>query len=121
MGHSHHMGGLHQPVVGEVGDIGGDPAGVQSGQHGLVVHDLAPGQVDEADAPLHGGDGFGVDHVLGLGCIMDMNGDVVGPLIQLGHVLHHMDVAVQTQGGIHGQIGVVAVDIHAQGQGHIGD
>ena len=30
MGHSNNVGVLHQLVVGEIGDIGGNPAGVRS-------------------------------------------------------------------------------------------
>ena len=120
MGHGDDVGGLDDLVVGEVGDIGGDPAGVQSGDHGVVIHDLAAGQIDEPDAPLHGAEGLGVDHVAGGIGEVDVDGDIVGLLIQLLDVLDHVDVAVQTQGGIHGQVGVVAVDVHAQGHGHIG-
>ena len=51
---------------------------------------------------------------------MDVDCDIVRPLVQLVQVLYHTDMAVQPQGGIHGQIGVIAVNIHSQGQGDIG-
>ena len=120
MGHGDDVGSVHQAVGGEVRHIGRHPAGVQGRQHGVVIHDLSPGQVDEPDAPLHGADGLGVDHVLGLLGVVDVDGDIVRPLIQLVDVLHHVDVAVQPQGGVHGEIGVVAVHVHAQGQGDVG-
>ena len=121
MRHGQHVGRTHQAVIGEVCDIGRYPAGVQRRQHGIVVHDLAPGQVDEPDAPFHGADGLGVDHALCVLGVVDVDGDIVRPLVELVDVLHHMDVAVQPQGGIHRQEGVVAVHIHAQGQCDVGD
>ena len=48
-----------------------------------------------------------------------MEGDIIRHLIQLVHLLHHVDVTVQPQGGIHRQEGVVAVDVHPQVQGDI--
>ncbi|MPM99475.1 hypothetical protein SDC9_146666 [bioreactor metagenome] len=50
-----------------------------------------------------------------------MDGDIVRPAVQLVYFLYHVDVAVQSQGGIHGEIGIVAVDIHSKGQGDIGN
>ena len=48
-----------------------------------------------------------------------MDGHIVGDLVQLVHVLHHVDVAVQAQGGVHRQEGVIAIHVHAQVQGHV--
>ena len=49
---------------------------------------------------------------LGGAVVGNVNGDVVGDLIQLVQILHHMDMAVQTEGGVHRQEGVIAVHIH---------
>ena len=118
--HGHHMGGAHQAVIGEVGDVSSHPAGVQSRQHGVVVHNLAPGQVDEPNAPLHGGDSRLVDHMGGLFRVVDVDGDIICPLVELLNILDHMDVPVQPQRRVHGQEGVVAIDVHAHVQRYIG-
>ena len=110
-----------QAVVREVGDVGGHHTGVQRRQHGFIVYDLAPGQIDAPHAPLHGGDGAGVDHAGSLFRIVDVHGDVIRPLIKIVDILYHMNVAVQPQSGIHGQKRIVAVHIHAQGQCDVGD
>ena len=120
MGHGDDVGSRQETVVGEVGDVGGHHTGVQRRQHGFIVYDLAPGQIDDPHAPLHGGDGAGVDHVGGLFRIVDVHGDVIRPLIKIVDILYHMNVAVQPQSGIHGQKRIVAVHIHAQRDGGVG-
>lgn len=120
MGHGNDMGGLDNPVIGEIREVGRHLAGIQGGQHGLVVHNLAPGQIDEPHAPLHGADGLGVNHAFGLVGKVNVNGNIIGPLIKLVDVLDHMDVPVQTQCRVHGEERIVSIDIHAQRQCHIG-
>ena len=51
---------------------------------------------------------------------MNVNGNIIGPLIELVDILDHMDVPVQTQCRVHGEERVIPVDIHAQRQSRIG-
>ena len=121
VGHGDDMMGPDQLVIGEVGDIGGHLAGIQGGEHGLVLHDLTPGQVNEPRAPLHLANGLGVNHVAGLIGIMDVDGNIIRPLVKLIDVLDNVHMAVQTQRRVHGQEGIVAEDVHAKVQGDVGN
>ena len=113
VGHGHHVGVGHQLVGGEVGDVGRHLPRIQGGEQGLVVHDAPPGQVDNPDAGLHGGESVRAAHVAGLFVEVDVGGDIVRLFIELIHVPDHMDMAVQPEGGVHGEEGVVAVHVHA--------
>ena len=97
MGQGNNMGCCQQAVIGEIGNVGSHLAGIQRGQHGLVVHDLAAGQIDDPDAPLHSADGIGVDHVRGFFRVVDVHGNVIRPLVQVVDILHHMNVPIQPQ------------------------
>ena len=119
MGHGDDVLHRGDGVVGEIGDILGHPAGLQGGDHVLVAHQLAPGQIQNADTAFHLGDGVPVDEVLGGTGVGDVDGDIVRHLVQLVHVLDHMDMAVQPQGGVHRQVGVVAVHVHPQVQADV--
>ena len=119
MGQRHHMGRYCDLLIGEVGDVPGHPAGLQGLDHVVIVYQAAPGQVQDPDLTLHLGNGLRVDKVLGAVVIGDVDGDVVGHPVQLIHIFHHMDMAVQAQGGLHRQEGVIAVHIHPQLQGDV--
>ena len=121
MGQSDDVLGHGDFMVGEVSDIAGHPSGLQSGDHIVIVHQSAAGQVDDAHLSLHVGDGIGVDGALGIVVVGHMDGDIVGDTVKLVDVLDHMDMAIQTQGGIHGQEGVIAIDVHAQFQCGVAD
>ena len=101
MGHGDDVLYRGDGVVGEIGDILGHPAGFQGGDHVLVAHQLAPGQIQNADTAFHLGDGVPVDEVLGGTGVGDVDGDIVRHLVQLVHVLDHMDMAVQPEGRVH--------------------
>ena len=120
VGQGRHVGSGQQPVVGEVGGVAGHLAGLQGGDEVAVVHQPAPCQVDDPHPVLHLGDGGGVDGVPGGLHVGQVEGHIVGVGVQRVQLLHHLDVAVQPQGGVYGQIGVVAVDLHPQGQGDVG-
>ena len=120
MGHGDDMGRGEQPVIGEVRDVYRHLAGIQCRQYGLIIHDLAPGQIDDPHAPLHGGNGIGVDHVGRFSRVVDVQSNVIRPLIKVIDILDHMNVAVQPQGGVHGQEGIIAVNIHAEGNSGVG-
>ena len=76
------MGGDHLRVTGQRGVHGSVPGrglvrehvyarphvrGVECGQQGLLVHDLAPGRVDQHRVRLHRGQELGIDHARGVG------------------------------------------------------
>src|SRR5699024_12728994 len=52
----------------------------------LSLHDALP--------IFHLGDSLGVDEVLGVVVVWDVDGDVVGHPVQVVHILYHVDVAV---------------------------
>ena len=49
-----------------------------------------------------------------------MDGDEITELVDLLHVCHMFDAAVQVPGRVYGNIGVIAVDFHAQVDGRVG-
>ena len=101
-------------LVGEVGDILCHLAGGQSLCHGIVVYQLIPGEVQNDDAVLHLGKSFGIDHLLGVLQQGDMEGDDIAVGIDLLPGLDPLHMAVQVPGSFHADVGVAAVDIHAQ-------
>ena len=107
-------------LVGKVGDKAVNLAGLDALQQVGVHHQAATGQVDDAHALLHGLDFVCIDEALGFGGLGHVDGDVVGlgedGVQCLG--LHHR--AAQGPGGIHGDEGVVADDLHAQVGGTVG-
>ena len=115
--HTLHGGGF---AVGEVGDIGRAFAGGQGGLQGLGVHQLTPGQVDNADPVLHGGEGGVVEGPLGLGGHGQVEGDIIGLAVELLQGGDHLHAGGQVQGVLHGQEGVIAHNLHAQGGGGVG-
>ena len=119
MGDGNNAGLADQRVIGEVGNIPGDLAAFQCGEDIGVIHQTAPGQIDDADAIAHGGDGSLVDHPLGGGEQRRVNGDIVAHLID-GLQIHHLNGGIQHQCILNREIGVIAVDIHAQLDGGIG-
>ena len=120
MGNGHHA--LHGSglAVGEVGDVGGALAAGQGLPQGGGVHQLAPGQVHDADPVLHGGKGLGVDGPLGLGIHGQVERDVIHLGIQGLQGVHDLHAGGEVQGVGHGQEGVIAHDLHAQGGGGVG-
>ena len=49
-----------------------------------------------------------------------MDGDIVALLVNFVHAGDMLHVPVQHPGGVHRYVGVVAVDLHAQGRGRVG-
>ena len=108
--------------VGKIGDVGSDLAGLQSLGHGLFVHKSVSGKIEEMNAVLHLCDAFPVNHLFRGFHVGHMNGDKVAVLIDLVDGLGVADAPDQLPGSVDGQIGIVAVDIHAQllgGVGHV--
>ncbi len=112
-----HIGGL---FIGEVGDIPGHLAAGQGLGHGVVVHQLIPGKVQDDDAVLHLGDGLGVDHLPSIVQQRGVQGDDVALGVDIRALFDPDDVAVQVPGGLDGDKGIAAVDVHAQPPGGIG-
>ena len=106
--------------VGEVGHVAGDLAGIHGLQQGGGVHQLTAGIVQDLHAVLAQGQGLGIDGVLGGGQVGHMDGDVVAQgehVVQVHAVVY---LAAQVPGGVNGDVGVVAVDLHAQRNGAVG-
>ena len=57
----------------------------------------------------------------GLVGAVDVEGDVVGALVEVADVLDDVDVVVKAQGGVDGQERIVAVHVHAELDGGVGD
>ena len=119
MGDGHHAAGQGDLVVREIGDVPRRLAGLEGGDHIGVVHQSAPGHVDDAHAVLHFGNGRGVDGILGGLHIGQVEGNVIRAGVQRVQLLHHLDVPVQPKGGVHRQIRVIAVHIHTQGEADV--
>src|SRR5699024_6597161 len=120
MGGADDAGPAQQLFGGKVGHVGGDLAAFQRVQDGRVVHQLAPGVVQHLDAVLAQGQGLGVDGVPGGGQVGHMDGQVVAQGQHIVQVDAVVDPAAQVPGGVDGDVGVVAVHLHAQGQGAVG-
>ena len=111
-----------QQLVGrEVRHIAGDLAGRERGLDRGVVHQVPAGEVDDAHAVLHLGDGFGVDHSLCVGGGGDVNRDIVGVGIDFVVVIRLADGARQTPCGVDGDERVAADHLHPQPDGGVGD
>ena len=120
MGGADDAGPAQQLFGGKVGHVGGDLAAFQRVQDGRVVHQLAPGVVQHLDAVLAQGQGLGVDGVPGGGQVGHVDGQVVAQGQHIVQVDAVVDPAAQVPGGVDGDVGVVAVHLHAQGQGAVG-
>ena len=88
--------------------------------HGLVIHQQVAGEVQNDDAVLHGGDGFGIDHLPGVVQQGRVQGDDVAAGKDILPLVHAGNLAVQMPGGVDGDKGVAAVDLHAQPPGGVG-
>ena len=121
VGHGDDVGRAQNSLVREVRDIFCDLAAIQRAGHGLVVHDLGPGFIDDAHAALHLGKGLVAQHVVGLLRVGDVHTDVVGMLIDGVHILGLAHLAREAPGRVHGHEGVVAVDLHAELQSDVRD
>ena len=116
---AHDAGMAENGFGGEVGHVAGHLAAVHGFQQGGGVHQLAAGVVQDLDAVLAQGKGLGVDGVLGGGQVGHMDGDVVAQgqhIVQVYAVVH---LTAQVPCGFNGDVGVVAVDLHAQLDGAV--
>ena len=110
-----------QSFRGEVGHIAGHFAGVKGFQQGVGIHQLTAGVVQQPDTVLAEGQRLGIDGVLGGGQIRHMDGDVVAEGQHIIQVDAVVDLTAQVPRSINGDIGVIAVDFHAQLDGAVGD
>ena len=95
-------------IVEDVGAEGGDVAGIERGDEGGFVDDVAAAGVDEDGAGLHLRDGVGVKQVDVFGQKMDVDGDRVG-FAQEGVEVDGLDAADLEW------LGIAAEDAHAEG------
>ena len=105
---------------GEVGDVTRNLAAGQSLDHISGLDQRVAGEVDDLDAVLHVRHGVGIDHALGIGGGGDMDGDVVGYLVDLLVGGGVGDVVVEVPGGVHRQEGIAAHHLHAQTDSDVG-
>ena len=116
-----HDAGLAQNGFGrEVGHVAGHLASLHGIQQGFGVYQFAAGVVQDLHAVLAQGEGLGVDGVLGGGQVGHMDGEVVAQrqhVVQVHAVVH---LAAQIPRGFNGDVGVIAVDLHAQLDGTVG-
>ena len=109
-----------QGLGGEVGHVAGHLAGVEGLQQGVGVDQLAAGIVQQLDTVFAEGQCLGVDGVLGGGQVGHMDGDVIAQgqhVVQVHAVVY---LTAQVPGCFNGDVGVVAVHVHAQLDGTVG-
>ena len=108
-------------VVREIRHIAGDLPHTQRRQHGVVVHQLAARQIDDAHAGLHFGKFRRAEHMARALVIVYLHQNVVAQTedgVQIGRVI---DLAAEPPRRVHRQIGVVAPHVHAQILGGVCD
>ena len=106
---------------GEVGDVRADLTGSESVLEVCRVDQIRTGKVDDLHALLHHGDGFGVDHVLGiLGC-GNVEGDIIAGLEDFFVFFSLLNVLGQMPCRVDGDERVAADDLHADGLGSVGN
>ena len=101
-------------LVGEVGDVLCDLAGLERREHRIVVNDLGAGLVDYPHAVAHGSKGLCIKHVMGVLIIGDVYADIVAAAEYLGDIVGSGNVARQPPRGIDGHERVVTDDVHVQ-------
>ena len=110
-----------QVIRREIGDIGRDLAGGQRREQRAVIDQTAAGEIEDAHAVFHRSDRIRADHALGVRRERNVDGDVVTVGIDLVKRFGVADGARQVPRGIDRQVRVVPVDLHAEGDGRIGD
>ena len=108
VGHAQHLGRA------EVGEELLDLARAKRGVHGVLVDEGLAGVVEELHAVGHGVDLLLADEAPGVGLAGHVHGDVLAPGAQVVKVVEAHDLAGELPGVLHGDVGVVAVDFHAQ-------
>ena len=108
-------------LIGKVRDIFADAARSEGGQHSVVIHDLGARLVDDAHAVFHLGKRLGIEHMERLIRVWHVDADIVRLGIDAVEVHLVLDVTRETPCGVHGQVRVVAADIHAERHGGVCD
>lgn len=121
MRHGDDSGNTEKGIFRKVGNVRGNLAFAKSGNHVFGVNQSAAGKVEDADSVFHLGDGLGTDGISGVIIQRNMDGDVVTvrkDLIDIGGVVNG---AGKVPGGIDGEIRVIAVNLHAEAFGCVGN
>ena len=120
MGEGHHALHAQHGVRREVCSVGRHFPLAQGLQQGVRVHQSAPGEVQNPHAVLHLLEGLAVYHALGVLGLGQVQRDVIALLIHLVQRGGEVHRAGQPPGVLHREVGVIAVDLHAQLAGGVG-
>ena len=100
--------------VREIRHVAANLARLKRGEHVLLVHEHVPRCIDDDDAVLHHGYRLGVDHALRRFERGHVNRDEVARLVNRLNVLAVLHGVVEVPRGVDRQVGVVAIDLHAE-------
>ena len=103
-----------QVVGGEVGDVGRNLAGFNRGDYVGGIDQAASGEVQNPHAVFHLSDGILVNHIFGIRSLGNMDGDIIAGFKNIVQGQAVLDRSGKAPGGIHRDIRIVAVNLHAQ-------
>ena len=107
--------------IREVGHILADLAALERGEHILLVDESVAGRVDDDDTALHHRNRLGVDHTLRGFESGNVDGDEIAGAVNRLDVLAVRYGMIKIPGRVDGQIGIVAVNLHAELNAGVGD
>ena len=115
------VGDLGERRARKVGEVGAELAALEGALHGLFVHDLLAGEVEQHRAAAEPRQRLGIDQRDVLGHGGNVQRDAVRTREERGQVLHALDVARQPPRRLHRQRGIEAEHVHAEIQRRLGD
>ena len=107
--------------IREVGHIGLYLPLVQCFRHIIVIDQHIAGEIQDADAVLHARDGILVDHALRTVDGWYMDRDIVALIVDFIENRRVMHLLGEIPGRLHGKVRIIAIDLHAEVNGGIGD
>ena len=121
MGHQDDILHIGHLGVREVAYIVADLSLLQGSSHIVIIYQGIPGEVKDHNPVLHHGQLFPVDHALGGIQQGHMDGYVITFLENGIHIGNMLYIPGQSPRGVHGNIGVISIDLHPQMGGCIGN
>ena len=117
----HDTGNTNNLLGREVGYVGSNLARFQCDLQIVSLDEVGTREVDDANALLHNGERFSIDHALGLGGRGHVKRYVIGYLeyVLIGSSLYNVMINVPC--GINAQIRVTSNDLHAERHSGIGN